>query len=189
MNKRVKIISICFSIAILSGGVILALTSFSKEKYNIDETPKVMYNMGGEPKRDPEEDKIKMGLVKDPTAEEESNYSKEGDEKDLEELQKKLDSIDAEDDKLDKKDLKAYSILAKYYDSSYNRDFLVDSVSTECAYLQKMIELLRENKVTDNEKTVLVNYIDRRTEWLLGYEETEVKELLEEMEQAVKEYR
>lgn len=52
-----------------------------------------------------------------------------------------------------------------------------------------MIELLRENKVTDNEKTVLVNYIDRRTEWLLGYEETEVKELLEEMEQTVEEYR
>lgn len=69
MNKKVKIISICSALVVLLGGVILALTSFSKEKYNIDETPKVMYNMGGEPKRDPEEDKIKMGLVKDPTAE------------------------------------------------------------------------------------------------------------------------
>lgn len=171
------------------GGVILALTSFSENKSTVDDTPKAEYKSGGEPSINPEEEKIKHGLVKDPTAEEESNYSKEGDEKDLKELQKKLDSIDAEDDKLDKKDLEAYSILAKYYDSSYNRDSLVDSVSTECAYLQKMIELLRENKVTDNEKTVLVNYIDRRTEWLLGYEETEVKELLEEMEQAVKEYR
>lgn len=70
-----------------------------------------------------------------------------------------------------------------------NRDSLVDSISMECAYLHKMIELLKENKVTDNEKTVLVNYIDRRTEWLLGYEEDKVKELLDEMEQAVKEYK
>ena len=36
MNKKVKIISICSALVVLLGGVILALTSFSKEKYNID---------------------------------------------------------------------------------------------------------------------------------------------------------
>ena len=188
MNKKVKIISICSALVVLLGGVILALTSFSENKSTVDDTPKAEYKSGGEPSINPEEEKIKHGLVKDPTAEEASSVSKEEEKRSLEELQKKLDSRDPEEDELDKNDFEAYSILAKYYGSSYNRDTMVDKTSIDYKYMRKMIELLRENKVTENEKTVLVNYIDRRIPWMCDDDDESI-EMLKQMEQAVKEYR
>lgn len=50
-----------------------------------------------------------------------------------------------------------------------------------------MVTLLKENKVTDNEKTVLMNYVGRRIWWLYDQDE-ETLNLKKEMKEVIGDY-
>lgn len=66
-----------------------------------------------------------------------------------------------------KRDLKAYKILAKYYGEKYNRTKLFDLLNEDAAYMDLMMDLLKESKLTKDETKIIKAYLQRRYE-LMG---------------------
>lgn len=183
MNKKIKIISMCATVVALSGICVLALSSSTNISSSDESSMAEIYilNSGSELKHIPEEDKEKQETTIEAICDEEQ------DRLDQLALEKKYAEVEKEEERLNQFDLEAYPILAKYYDSGYNRDSIIKDRNTEYAYLKKMVTLLKENKVTDNEKTVLMNYVGRRIWWLYDQDE-ETLNLKKEMKEVIGDY-
>lgn len=82
------------------------------------------------------------------------------------ELEEKFRKSDEEDKKLDQYNLNAYSIVAKYLGEEYSRTELIDNYDVDIDYMEKMCELYNSGKLTDDEKKILYDYVDRRTSWI-----------------------
>lgn len=72
-----------------------------------------------------------------------------------------------------KQDVRAYDVMEKY-NSDFKQDVIITDKDKDIECMRSMVELLNKNIVTDSEKELLVQYVERRTNWL--YDDIKLKE-------------
>lgn len=95
----------------------------------------------------------------------------------VDEIKMKFEADDRAEEKKNKADIPAYGILARYCGEEYARDDILHDYETDLIYMRKMAELLKTQKLEDNEVEVLRNYLSRRYEMLT--DEQVIKEFAE----------
>ena len=98
-----------------------------------------------------------------------------GDESSVDFIQQKVDKAE----KALQADVKAYPILAKYSGKQYNRTELITDMQLDLDYMRAMSDLLRGDKLTDEERTILFEYVKRRYGWI--YDQKELREEFEDV--------
>jgi hypothetical protein len=157
-----KIICVCAILAILGTGATVAVAFSGKTTRTTaaldSPTAYDVISIKSREELIAELEKEKQEALKNP---QESPYYEE---EDLE-LQQKREAFVAEEAKLDQIDLTALAALGKHTGKEYKA--LATTLKAEYAVMGQMIALLDGNtKLAAEEKTLLLNYLERRIDWI-----------------------